>query len=525
MPSLLVLLLLELGLLLVAAVILGQVAQRLGLPAIVGELLAGVVLGPTVLGRLPGDLFETLFPADPDLAAVRTNFLTVGLILFILLVGLEIDPGMVRQRLRVILPTSIIGMAVPFIAGFGVALLAPSLWSAPPGQSPLALPFIVGVALSISALPVIARILTDLGLIRTDIGRIILSSAIIDDVCGWLALAAVIAFFPAAGSETRPVWQVLLFVLGAFAITLTVGRRLGARLGVWLEQHGHFGTLGFGLILALTLVAASIMEFVGFHLAFFGALMVGIALSSVGEHLFDPLAPLVRSFFTPLYFGSVALSVDFISSFDPALVVTVFVIACAGKLLGAGLGAWIGGSSLRDSAAIASGMNARGAVEILLATLVRQANIIDDRLFVALVIMAVTTSIVSGWLIQRILRVQPPSRLVRALGPVLQRLDPYGRPVEEIGIGQRLTIGRHPSNLLSLPTDARVSLEHALVRRVNGEFRIEDLNSTNGTLLWHSPRWRDVNLEPLHDGDIFVIGSSVFRFSNGADGSHKKERV
>jgi hypothetical protein len=158
-----------------------------------------------------------------------------------------------------------------------------------------------------------------------------------------------------------------------------------------------------------------------------------------------------------------------------------------------------------------------------LASLARQASIIDDRLFVALVIMAVATSITSGSLIQRILQVRPPSQLVRALGPVLQRLDPYGHPVEEIGIGQRLTIGRHPSNLLSLPTDARVSLEHALIRRVNGEFRIEDLNSTNGTLLWHATRWREVNLDPLRDGDIFVIGSTVFRFSNGAGVSRKKE--
>jgi Kef-type K+ transport system membrane component KefB len=522
-PSLLVLLLIELGMLLVAAALFGQIAQRLLLPAIVGELLAGVVLGPTILGRIPGGVSQTLFPPDAALAAVRTNFLTVGLLLFILLVGLEIDPGMVRQRLRVILPTSLIGMAVPFVAGFAAALLFPSLWSSRPDQHPFAIPFIVGVALSISALPVIARTLTDLGLIRTEIGRIILSSAVIDDVFGWLGFAAVIASFASIGSESRPVWETLVFVLGAFALTLTAGRRAGARLARWLEANAHLGSLGFGLILALTLVAAGLMELVGFHLAFFGALMVGIALSAVGEHVFDPLAQVVRSFFTPLYFGAVALSVDFVASFDLALVVTVFVIACVGKLIGAGIGALIGGSSVRDASAIASGMNARGAVEILLASLARQADIIDDRLFVALVIMAVATSITAGSLIQRILQVQPPARLVRALTPVLQRLDPYGHPVEEIDVGQRLTIGRHPSNQLSLGADSRVSLEHALIRRVNGDFRIEDLNSTNGTLLWHNTRWREVTLDTLRDGDIFVVGSSVFRFSAGVGASQDKE--
>jgi hypothetical protein len=231
----------------------------------------------------------------------------------------------------------------------------------------------------------------------------------------------------------------------------------------------------------------------------------------------------VRSFFTPLYFGAVGLGVDFIGSFDLTLVLVVFVVACVGKLVGAGLGALIGGSSLRDASAIASGMNARGAVEILLASLARQANIIDDRLFVAFVIMAVATSITAGTMIQRILQVRPPAQLVRALTPVLQRLDPFGRPVEEIEIGPRLTIGRHPSNQLSLTSDQRVSLEHALIRRVNGDFRIEDLNSTNGTLLWHDTRWREVTLDTLRDGDIFVLGASVFRFAAGAVHSSDKE--
>jgi Kef-type K+ transport system membrane component KefB len=520
MLSLLALLLAQLGLLLVIACLLGSVAQWLLLPAVVGELLAGVILGPTLLGRVPS-VSGLLFPSPDPVAPIRANFLTVGLLLFILLVGTEIDVDAVRHRLRTIVPTSAVGMLVPFSIGFAAALLFPALWGPSQGGQPLGLAFIVGVALSISALPVIARTLTDLGLVRTEIGRIILSSAVIDDISGWVAFAAVVSVFTTASESNRPLWITVLLVLVAFALSLTIGRKIGGQFGAAVARTPRLAGLGLALVAAAALLASAVMDSIGVH-AFFGALLVGVALSSVNERFFDPLSQIVRYFFTPLYFGAVALSVDFFASFDLLLVVTVCLIASVGKLLGAGLGARLGGCSIRNASAIAAGMNARGAVEILLATIARQAGLIDDRLFVALVIMALVTSVTAGTLIQRILKVDPPGKLVKAVVPVLQRLDPFGRPVDELQVGERLTIGRHPSNRLALVSDPRVSLEHALIKRANGHFRIEDLDSTNGTLLWHDTRWRNVMLDDLHDGDIVVVGSNVFRFSRGAQ-SNKVE--
>jgi pSer/pThr/pTyr-binding forkhead associated (FHA) protein len=112
--------------------------------------------------------------------------------------------------------------------------------------------------------------------------------------------------------------------------------------------------------------------------------------------------------------------------------------------------------------------------------------------------------------------VKRPAKLVKATVPVLQRLDPYGRPVEEIEIGPRLTIGRDWSNRLALPDDDLISHEHALIRPVDGRFRIEDLGSTNGTLIWRDTRWQEVDLDDVEDGDMLVIGKNVFRFSRGA---------
>jgi hypothetical protein len=140
---------------------------------------------------------------------------------------------------------------------------------------------------------------------------------------------------------------------------------------------------------------------------------------------------------------------------------------------------------------------------------------------VAVVVMALATSILAGFFLQAILRVKRPAKLVKATVPVLQRLDPYGRPVQEIEIGPRLTIGRDWSNRLALPDDDLVSREHALIRPVDGRFRIEDLGSTNGTLIWRDTRWQDVELDDVRDGDMLVIGKNVFRFSRGARAAGK----
>jgi Kef-type K+ transport system membrane component KefB len=516
-----VLLMAQLGMVLIVAMMLGQVAERLRLPAIAGQLMAGVVLGPTVFGAAFPPLYTTLFPThDAVLKTVRTDLLQVGLLLFIFFVGLEVDLGTLRQRLRTIVPTSVFGLAIPFAAGFAAVLLFPHLWHAPMADKPLALPFIMAVALSISALPVIAAIVSDLGLLRTEVGQIILSAAVIDDLCGWLGFAVVVGAFTPSGREVRPVWEVVLIVLGAFALTLTVGRKLGSRAAQWVERRARHATLALGVTLAITLLASAVMEGVGAH-AFFGALLVGLALSSTNKEFLEPVERVVRSFFAPLYFGAVGLSVNFVANFDVGLVIVVFLLACVGKLGGVTIGSRLGGCSLRDSLAIASGMNARGAIEILLATLARQVGLINDRIFVAVVVMALATSILAGFMLQAILRLKRPAKLVKATVPLLQRLDPYGRPVEEIEIGPRLTIGRDWSNRLALPDDELVSREHALIRPVEGRFRIEDLGSTNGTLIWRDTRWQDVELDDVRDGDMLVIGKNVFRFSRGARAAGK----
>ncbi len=512
-----VVLVVQLAVLLTLAVLLGQAAQRLGLPAIIGELLAGLVVGQTILGQVLPTGYAALFPKDPTETEVRTEFLKVGLLLFIFLVGLDVDLNLVAQRIGSILPTSLGGIVIPFLGGFASVMVFPGLWHTVVPQASLRLSLMVGVALSVSALPVIARILSDLGLIRTKIGGFILSAAIVDDLVGWLAFALLISTLAPTEGSGGGVGRAIVVVLLTFAVAVTLGRRIAARVRVWVERHPRNAGLVLALVLALVLLAGGVMENIGVH-AFFGALTVGLAASALDETFFEPVTRVVRYFFAPLYFGSVALGVNFFANFDVVLIASVICIATIGKLVGVTLGARLGGLHPRDALAVATGMNARGAVEILLATLARQSGLIDDRIFVALVVMALTTSVLAGSLIKRVLKVSPPANLVKSTVPVLQLLDQDGRPIEEVEIGQRLTIGRSPANRLALEDDELASREHAVIRQVDDRYRIEDLGSKNGTLIWGGTRWQKVGIDELHDGDILVIGSNAFRFSPGTGG-------
>ena len=427
----------ELGLVLVFAIVLGHIAQRFRLPAITGQLLAGVILGPTVMGHLAGALhatfYSSLFPgptADPVLAVVRRDFLQLGLVVFIFLVGLEVDPSIVVRKIRVIMPSSLLGLAVPFIVGFAAVHVFPGIWHTSGLKQPDAMPWIIGVALSVSALPVIAAILTDLGIIRTEIGSMILAAAVLDDVCGWVAFAAIVSAFTGGGS----VWQAAAIVVVAFAFALTVGRRIGNLVNDWLNTHPTSPGLVVGLALAATLMLSGVMEGIGSH-AFFGALLVGVMCSAIGADRFEPVDQFARSYFAPLYFGALGLSVDFAANFDLGLVVVVLLIACLGKLAGVFMGARLGGTAPREAFAIAAGMNARGSVEILLATLALSYSLIDGHVFVAIVIMAIGTSILASSAIPRILRIARPASLVRSSLPVLQRLDPAGSPSKRFRLG------------------------------------------------------------------------------------------
>jgi Kef-type K+ transport system membrane component KefB len=262
----------------------------------------------------------------------------------------------------------------------------------------------MGAALSISALPVIARILMDLKLIRQEIGVVVMTAATVNDLLGW-SLFAVILSMIVPGSSNHSLAVTLSLVLAFIGLTLALGRWLGQpllrRVRLFLPWPSGF----IGLTTILVLAASAAAEAIGIH-AIFGAFLVGVGLGQNLEEenqAHEIIYQFAVSFFAPLYFVSIGLRADFAANFDWLLVLIVLLVACTGKIVGAGLGAWLGGMPFREALAVGFGMNARGAMEIILASVALEYNLIDQRVFVALVIMALVTSMLSGPVMQRLL--------------------------------------------------------------------------------------------------------------------------
>jgi Kef-type K+ transport system membrane component KefB len=404
--------LLGLAALLGVARILGEVCRRFGVPAVAGEIVAGVVLGKTLLGRLAPGVFAWMFP-DGAARTMLNGYTTVAVMLLLVVAGLEIDLTVVRKSGRVVLFTSVLGMALPFALGYGVGLLLPASDLPDPAQRNLHAAFL-GIALSISALPVIAKTLLDLGLMKTDLGLVILSAAVFNDLVGWTGFSVLSQRFARTGGGSVVVSALL--TLGFVVVALVVVRPVVDRLLLRLQgpDQAASGRV-LSMIMVLALLGAAATQAMGMH-PVFGGFVMGIAVGDsprLREHTRQILHDFVSYVFTPVFFATMALRYDFAAAFDLRLSALVLVVACVAKITGCAVGARLGGAAWREAAAIGFGMNSRGAMEILLAVLALEAGIIGERLFVALVIMAVVTSLLSGPALVRILR--PSSSPIVAL--------------------------------------------------------------------------------------------------------------
>jgi Kef-type K+ transport system membrane component KefB len=400
--------LVSLAALLGTASVLGMLARRIGCAPVVGELLAGIVIGKTVLGRFSPDAFGWLFRDGPA-GVMLQGYRTVAVVLLLLLAGLEIDTRTLRRSSRTMVFTSVLGAALPFVLGYGLGLILPDSYLIDPAHRGLHAAFL-GIALAISALPVITRTLLDLDLLRTEIGALVLSSAVVDDILGWTCFGALVRAMGIGANDGHGILISLGLTAGCFVLAVAIIRPLATR---WLGSAEQVSTLSptsraLSMIMVVALLGASAAEVLGAHVVF-GGFIVGLALGGL-PHLrgnaLHVLQTCVTSLFTPVFFATMALRHDFIAQFDLALVIVVVLVASIAKVDGCALGARLGGIAGRTAWAVGFGMNSRGAMEILLANIALEAGIIAPRMFVALVIMALTTSLISGPAMARILQLR-----------------------------------------------------------------------------------------------------------------------
>jgi Kef-type K+ transport system membrane component KefB len=420
-PQNVTVLFLSLGFLLGAAWILGELAQRLRQPSVLGELLAGVLLGPTVLGSIAPKWSALLFPLQGPNAIALETITTLAVVLFLLVAGMKVVLSTVWRQGKVALRVSVSGIAFPFFLGFTAAWIVPRALGRHTDVDPLVFALFFAAALSISALPVIAKTLMDMDLYRSDLGMIVVSAAILNDLLGWIVFAVTLGLMGAMPGNNHNIALTIALTLAFAGAMLTIGRWLIHRALPFLQAYTRWpgGELSFALILAL--LGATVTEWIGIH-AIFGAFLVGVAAgdsSHLRERTRVTIDQFVSFIFAPLFFASIGLKVNFLTHFDFSLVLTVLLIACVGKLSGGTLGARWGGMSSREAWAVGFAMNSRGAMEIILGTLALEAGIIRQSLFVALIIMAIVTSMMSGPVMRIILRPEKKRRLQDALSSKL----------------------------------------------------------------------------------------------------------
>jgi Kef-type K+ transport system membrane component KefB/mannitol/fructose-specific phosphotransferase system IIA component len=407
---------LALGLLLATARLLGELFRAIDQPAVIGELLAGILLGPSILGKLAPGFTATVFPHAGPVAYALEGLTTVAVALLLLVAGVELDLSAVWRQGRTAVSVSLGGILFPFGLGFLIAWLAPR-WLGHEGPHPFIFAMFFATALSISAMPVIAKTLLDLKLYQSDLGIVIMTAAIMNDLIGWMIFAVVLGLMGSTAGLSSSIMGTIGLTIGFTVLMLTVGRWIFHFLLPRVQAYASWpgGVLSFALSMAL--LGAAVSEWIGVH-AIFGSFLVGIAIGD-SSHLREQTRDIIRQFvsfiFAPLFFASVGVRTDFFAHFDSSLVLIVLAIACFCKIVGCGVGARMTGTPWRESLAIGFGMNSRGAMEIILGMAAMHYGLIGNRTFVALVVMALATSVISGPAMQWLLRRKKALRLMQCL--------------------------------------------------------------------------------------------------------------
>jgi Kef-type K+ transport system membrane component KefB len=373
----------------------GWVAKYFGQPQVVAEMIAGVLMGPSLLGYLSPELQAWLFPAESKTGIYIVS--QVGLVLYMFLIGLEFDTGLIANRLRSAVAVSVAGIAAPFVLG---AILSYSLTADATfftaGVSPIEAMLFTGASMSITAFPMLARIIYERGLSGTSLGTLALSAGSSDDAAAWCILAVVLASF--SGDSSIAVLAIgggLLYAV----LTLTVGRKLLKPLGDWAERTRGVNDANFTLMLIALMLGAWFTDRIGIY-AVFGAFIMGIAMPRglFAKEVQKKLEPLTVNFLLPLFFIYSGLNTSLGLVSTPYLWMIMFLVllaACLGKGVACWAAARLCGEPNRDAVAIGTLMNARGLMELILLNIGLERGVITPTFFTIMVLMAVVTTLMA----------------------------------------------------------------------------------------------------------------------------------
>jgi Kef-type K+ transport system membrane component KefB/nucleotide-binding universal stress UspA family protein len=460
--------LIQFTLLFLIARALADVAKRLGQATVIGELLAGIVLGPTILGHFAPGLHTLLFPPEAGADHLLEALAWIGVIMLLLYTGLETDLGILRRVGGAAIAVSLFGVVVPAATGFALGLSLPVEYLAAPNQR-IIFSLFMAVAMSISAVPVIAKILIDLDLMRRDLGLLILGAGILDDTIGWLMLSIVAGLAEHGKLDLRTFSSILFAVIAFVGFCYFIGANLIVRIMRWIDDRARAEHAGMSAMVGIAMVCAIITQAIGIH-AVFGAFIAGVMLgrsARLRRSDRSELEAVTIGVFAPVFFAYSGLKVDLFALHGLGLLALVVAIAIAGKLAGCSTGALLFGLKIREALAVAIGMNARGGMEIIVALIGLSLGVLTQEMYAIIVMVAILTSLMTppllSWMLSGVeTKPEEVARLERE--KLLARL-PFSREGAKLlvlsGGGPHAQLAAHLAAALGNHHDASITVFHA----------------------------------------------------------------
>ncbi len=416
-------LLLAITLLLVAAHALGYLANRFGQPRVIGEILGGLLLGPTLFGAVAPGLHQQVFPLDGPVPLVLDAMYQLGLLLLMFSAGAEIRSAFRPDERRTVAAVTVVGMVVPFIVGLAFVATLPDGAHIGPAGNRTAFILVFALAIAVTSIPVISRIMFDLGILETAFARIVLAVAVIEDVVIYVLLAIALGLVADSSGATVGLPAMIGFEPGsaasiAFHVIATVGF-LGVAL--WLGPPAYRAVLRFrfnvvkrGSAIAFQIVFMLVVTMLAVALdvvPLFGAFVAGIVVGSAegtdgAEQARGTIRTFSFAFFIPVYFAIVGLRLDLLSGFEPLFFVLFLAVACVAKYVSVWVGARWAGETAAGARNLGVALNARGGPGIVLASVAFDAGIVDQGFYAVLVMLAIVTSLLAGSWLGRVVRSQ-----------------------------------------------------------------------------------------------------------------------
>lgn len=376
----------------------GELLRYIKQPIVIGEIIAGIVLGPTIFGSLFPNTYETVFVKSQSISIALHGITVLGIIMLLLVTGIEIDISLLLKQSRKALLISFFGVTFPFTLGFFAAYFLPNAFGLTNPNLHLVYALFIGTALSITALPVVARTLMELNIFKTEIGFSIITSAMLNDLVGWIIFSIILGIIGRNLEHRFEVHEVILVLFTFVAVTFLIFRKLLNRILAFSKKYLSYPGGILNIIFIIGFVGAAFTEYIGIH-AIFGAFIIGIAIGDsvyLTEDIREMVNQFITNIFAPLFFVSIGLRINFIQNFDLQLVFIFLTLSIIGKVIGSSLGAYLGGFNKYESLTVGFGLNTHGTIELVLGTIAYEAGLINEKVFVALIIMALVTTLSSA---------------------------------------------------------------------------------------------------------------------------------